>query len=84
VAHEDEGVVPDVLDVLEAARVEVVDADHAVVLPEQVLAEMGAEEARAAAYECSRHGLILDRVARGLRSRQLPYGHLSQRFPRIV
>ena len=42
---EDEGVVADVGDVLQRPGLEVVDADHPVALPEQVLTEMGAEEA---------------------------------------
>ena len=39
-----EGVVADVLDVLQRAGVEVVDADHPMPLGEQVIAEVRAEE----------------------------------------
>ena len=48
VVDEREVLVPDVLDVRERARDEVVDADHPQPLSEQVVAEMGAEEAGAA------------------------------------
>ena len=41
--------VADVLDVLQRAGVEVVDADHPVALGEQVIAQMGAEESRSSA-----------------------------------
>jgi hypothetical protein len=44
VIQEEEAVVPDVLDVLERARVEVVDAQDAMSLLEQVLAQMRAEK----------------------------------------
>jgi hypothetical protein len=47
VVAEREVLVPDVLDVVERARVEVVDADDAIALVEQVLAQVRAEEARA-------------------------------------
>ena len=39
-----EGVVADVLDVLQRPRLQVVDADHPMALAKQVLAQMGAEE----------------------------------------
>ena len=51
VIHERERVVAQVIDVLERRRLEVVDADHPVPAPEQRLAEVGAEEARAAGDE---------------------------------
>src|SRR5436190_12129345 len=44
-----------VLDVLERARLEVVDADDAVTLVEQVVAEVGAEEPGAAGHDGGRH-----------------------------
>ena len=53
--QEREPVVAQVLDVLERARLEVVDADHPVPLLEQVVAEMGAEEAGAAGHHRGRH-----------------------------
>jgi hypothetical protein len=40
VVEEREAIVPDVLDVREGARVEVVDAQHPIALLEQVFAEM--------------------------------------------
>jgi hypothetical protein len=43
--------VRDVADVLERARLEVVDADHALAACQQVVAEVGAEEAGAAGHE---------------------------------
>ena len=46
VVQEEELVAAEVLEVLERRRLEVVDADHAVPLREQVVAEMRAEEAR--------------------------------------
>src|SRR4051812_41547810 len=56
VVHERElGPATDVRDVLEAAGLEVVDADDAVVPRQQVIAEMGAEEPRATRYDRSRH-----------------------------
>ena len=45
----------DVRDVLEAAGLEVVEADHAIVAREKVVAEMRAEEARASGDHSSRH-----------------------------
>ena len=48
-------VVADVLDVLQRAGLEVVDADHPVPLAEQVLAEVGAEEAGAAGDHAGAH-----------------------------
>ena len=50
-----EGRVADVLDVLQRAGLEVVDADHPVPLAEQVLAEVGAEEAGAAGDHTGAH-----------------------------
>ncbi len=50
-----EGRVADVLDVLQRAGLEVVDADHPVPLAEQVLAEVGAEEAGAAGDHAGAH-----------------------------
>ena len=47
----------DVLDVLERPRIEVVDADHAVSLLEQELAQMRTEEARPSRYDANRHQL---------------------------
>ena len=56
VVEEDEALVADVLDVLERARVEVVDADHPVAAPEQVLAQVRAEEARPSGDDAGAHG----------------------------
>jgi hypothetical protein len=44
------------LEVLDAARRQVVDHAHVVPPPEQLFQEMGADEARAARHERSRHG----------------------------
>jgi hypothetical protein len=55
VGHEHERVVPDVLDVPERARIEVVDAQHAVPAREQEVAQMAPEEAGAAGNDRSRH-----------------------------
>ena len=55
VVDEREVVVADVLDVRERARLEVVHADHAVALLEQVLAEMRAEKAGSAGDDCGGH-----------------------------
>jgi hypothetical protein len=55
VVEEDEVAGADVLEVRERARIEVVDADHAVVAREQVLAEVTAEESRAPGHDRSRH-----------------------------
>ena len=55
VVQEDEVVVPDVLDVPQRAGDEVVDADHPQAAAEQVLAEVGAEEAGAPGDDRSRH-----------------------------
>jgi hypothetical protein len=43
------------LDVLEAARIEVVEADDPPVAGEQVLAQVRPEEAGSAGYDCSAH-----------------------------
>ena len=56
VVEELEPLVPDVLDVCERARVQVVDAEDAVALLEEVVAEMRAEEAGASGHESGRHG----------------------------
>ena len=53
--HEREAIVPEVLDVLERARLEVVDADHPVALLDQVVAEMRAEEPGAAGHDRGSH-----------------------------
>jgi hypothetical protein len=45
----------DVLDVLQAAGVEIVDADDPVALPEQVVAEMGSDEPRPAGDDSGGH-----------------------------
>src|SRR5262245_59204305 len=55
VAHEDEVVAADVLDVLERPRIEVVDAEHPVARGQQMVAEMRADEARAAGHESGGH-----------------------------
>ena len=55
VVHERERVVADVLDVRERARLEVVHADDAIPLREQVLAEVGAEEAGSTGDDCVGH-----------------------------
>jgi hypothetical protein len=55
VIKEEEAVVADVLDVLERARVEVVDAQDAMSLLEQVLAQMRAEESGSPGYDGGRH-----------------------------
>src|SRR5262249_21750411 len=48
-------VAPEVLDVHERARDEVVDADHAMPALDKVLAEVRAEEARASRHDRGRH-----------------------------
>jgi hypothetical protein len=55
VVHERESVVPDVLEVRESARLEIVHADDAMPLREQVFAEMGAEEPGSAGNDGSGH-----------------------------
>ena len=47
--------VADVLDVRERAGLEVVDADHAVPAAQQLVAEMGPQEAGAAGHEAGGH-----------------------------
>jgi hypothetical protein len=54
---EPEVLAPDVLDVVERPRLEVVDADHPVPASEQVITEMRAEEAGAARYQRGWHPL---------------------------
>ena len=49
------GLVADVGDVLQRPGLEVVDADHPMALPEQVLTEMGAEEAGPAGDDACAH-----------------------------
>ena len=49
------GALPDVADVREVAGLEVVDADHAVLAREQVVAQVRAEEAAAAGDEARGH-----------------------------
>ena len=58
VVEEREAVVADVLEVLERARLQVVDADHPVALRQQVLTQMGAEEPRPAGHDCGSHGRL--------------------------
>jgi hypothetical protein len=55
VVQELEPVTPDVLDVLERARVEVVDTENAVAVGEQVVAEVGAKKARPAGDDDGAH-----------------------------
>jgi hypothetical protein len=55
VIEKEESLVTDVLDVLERARVEVVDAKDAMSLLEQVLAQMRAEESGSPGYDGGRH-----------------------------
>src|SRR2546423_6409930 len=55
VVEEDEVAVPDVLEVRERARLEVVDADDAGAAPQQGLAKVRAEEPRAPGHDRSRH-----------------------------
>src|SRR5215204_6234293 len=55
VVDEDEFVAADVLDVREGADDEVVDADHAMTLREQVFAKVATEKAGAAGDERGRH-----------------------------
>ena len=55
VVHEREGVVADVLEVREGARLEVVHAYDAVILREEVLAKVRAEEAGSAGDDCAWH-----------------------------
>jgi len=81
VVAEDELVVAQVRDVLEGARLEVVHADHAVPLAEQVLAEVGAEKTGSAGHDSGRHHAIVSaalagsgRFQRALRS---PYAALN-------
>ena len=61
--HERERIVPQVVDVLERRDDEVVDADDAVAALEQRLAEVGAEEARAAGHDRSRHSAMVSAAA---------------------
>ena len=63
VVAEDEIVVTQVLEVLERARLEVVDADDAKPLAEQVFAEVGTEESGSAGDDGSGH---FEDVSRGL------------------
>jgi hypothetical protein len=60
VVHEHEGVVADVLDVRQRAGVEVVEADDAVAVAQELIAEMRAEEARAPGDNGGRHDAIVD------------------------
>jgi hypothetical protein len=72
VVDEHERVVPKVLEVLQRAALEVVDADDAMVLREQVLAKVGAEEPGPAGNDCSRHSRdgigLIERPSDGLRT----------------
>jgi hypothetical protein len=54
-----------VLEVLQRARLEVVNADHAIPLAEQVLAEMGAEKAGSAGDYSGGHQAIVSAVLAG-------------------
>jgi hypothetical protein len=45
----------DVLDVYERSGLEVVDADHAVLSPQQLFAEMGSEKAGTTRNQAGRH-----------------------------
>ena len=54
----------DVLDVGQRAGLEVVDADHAMAAPQQLLAEVRAEEAGAAGDEAGGHGFNLPAIGR--------------------
>jgi hypothetical protein len=60
VVDEGEGVVTDVLEVLERARLEVVETENAITLPEQVVAEVGTEEAGSAGDDGRGHGAQKD------------------------
>ena len=60
---------PDVLDVLERPRVEVVDADDPVAELQQVLAKMRAQEAGAPRHNANRH---LETAPQSLDSRKFP------------
>jgi hypothetical protein len=53
--EEEESLVTDVLDVLERARVEVVDAKDAMSLLEEVLAQVRAQESGSPGYDGGRH-----------------------------
>jgi len=64
--------VADVGDVLQRAGLEVVEADHPVPLAEQVLAEMGTEEAGAAGHYAGRHRDDAIGVPRGWDSGGIP------------
>ena len=55
VVDEEEVVVPQVLDVLQRARVQVVDGDDPIPLAQQVIAEVGAEEAGPTGNDGRRH-----------------------------
>ncbi len=61
VIEEDEAVVADVLDVLQVAGVEVVDADDAQLLGEERFAQMGAEKPGSAGYDGGWHAEIISR-----------------------
>ena len=55
VVQEREGFVADVLDIGERAGLEVVHAENAIALREQVIAEMGAEKPGSAGDDCGWH-----------------------------
>jgi hypothetical protein len=55
VVQKEEVGAPDVLDVLEAARIEVVDADDAIALSKQEIAKVRAEEAGPPGNDCGAH-----------------------------
>ena len=63
-----EFLVADVRDVLQRAGLEVVEAEHAMSLPEQVLAEVGAEETGAAGDYAGRHRADANGLPRTTRS----------------
>src|SRR5205807_9524356 len=65
VIQKDEAVVAEVLEVLERARLQIVHADDAGALREQVFAEMGAEKTGAARDDGSGHHGIVSAVLAG-------------------
>ena len=80
VIEEDEVAVADVLDVLERAGVEVVDADDPHSLGEERFAEMGAEEPGSAGHDGRGHGEIISAFGRGVREweRQRSIGDMKR------
>ncbi len=72
VIEEDEVLVADLLDVLEVAGVEIVDADDAHSLGEKRFTQMGAEKPGSAGHDGGRHGEIISRLRVRAASRREP------------